>query len=73
MGDKAMINIYGKGGHARVVIDAIVNHTENPHFVEDYNDDDFDDNVMDPLVIAIGNNKDRKKIANNMDNDKEEE
>ena len=48
-----MINIYGKGGHARVVTDAIVNHTKNPQFVEDYNDDDFDDTVMDPWIIVI--------------------
>jgi len=61
-----MINIYGKGGHARVVTDAIVNHKVHPHFVEDYNDDDFDDTVMDPWVIAIGNNEDRKRIANKL-------
>mgnify|MGYP003643344906 CR=1 FL=1 len=61
-----MINIYGKGGHARVVADAIVNHNKNPHFVEDYNDDDFDNTLMDPWVIAIGNNEDRKKIANKL-------
>ena len=55
-----MINIYGKGGHARVVTDVIRLTTQKIlHFVEDYNDDD-------PLmilqwilwVIAIGNNKD---------------
>ncbi len=52
-----MINIYGKGGHANVV-----NSVLGSSQVNFYNDEDF--NLQEgPWVIAIGNNKSRKRIA----------
>lgn len=54
-----MINIYGKGGHAKVVSSAI----EKPRVILFWNDDDFDASIQGPWVIAIGNNANRKKIA----------
>ena len=52
-----MINIYGKGGHAKVV-----NSVLGGSQISFYNDEDF--NLQQgPWVIAIGNNKSRKRIA----------
>jgi len=52
-----MINIYGKGGHAKV-INSVLGGSQ----VSFYNDEDFD-LQQGPWVIAIGNNKSRKRIA----------
>lgn len=52
-----MINIYGKGGHAKVV-----NSVLGGSQISFYNDEDFD-LQQGPWVIAIGNNKSRKRIA----------
>ena len=52
-----MINIYGKGGHAKVVSSVI--GTSKVNFC---NDEDFD-LQQGSWVIAIGNNKARKRIA----------
>lgn len=53
-----MINIYGKGGHARMIASLI---DDNYSF---YNDDDF--YKVDPTfqwIIGVGDNSSRKKIA----------
>jgi len=52
-----MINIYGKGGHAKVV-SSVLDSSQ----INFYNDEDFD-LQEGPWIIAIGNNKSRKRIA----------
>ena len=52
-----MINIYGKGDHAKVVSSAI-----RLQQYEFFNDDDYNKAKKGLWVIAIGNNKSRKKI-----------
>lgn len=54
-----MINIYGKGGHAKVVNSVI----KFPKKVIYWNDDDYNNNIKGYWIIAIGNNQSRKKIA----------
>jgi len=55
-----MINIYGKGGHAKVVNSVIWNR--HPNQINFYDDEDF--NLQEGnWIIAIGNNADRKRIA----------
>ena len=54
-----MTNIYGKGGHAKVVNSVI----KFPKKVVYWNDDDYNDNIKGYWIIAVGNNKSRKKIA----------
>ena len=54
-----MINIYGKGGHARVVNSVL----KYPKKVMYWNDDDYNDSIKGHWVIAIGNNQNRKKVA----------
>ena len=56
-----MINIYGKGGHARVVNSAL----KYPKKIMYWNDDDYNDNIEGHWIIAIGNNQNRKNIAKN--------
>ena len=55
-----MINIYGKGGHAKVINSILWN--KHPHQINFYDDEDFD-SQEGLWVIAIGNNSDRKRIA----------
>ena len=45
-----MINIYGKGGHARVVNSAL----KYPKKIMYWNDDDFKDNIEGHWIIAKG-------------------
>ena len=59
---KRLINIYGKGGHARVVKNAIY-AKQRDLTVQWYNDDDYLEYFHGPWVIAIGNNKVRQKIS----------
>ena len=61
-----MINIYGKGGHAKVVKSTIT--LEGCNF---YDDDDYCLSCEGLWIIAIGNNKSRKRIANEVLKDKE--
>jgi sugar O-acyltransferase (sialic acid O-acetyltransferase NeuD family) len=66
-----MINIYGKGGHANV-INSILSQTHSKQ-INFWNDEsyekevgDFDpynNNIKGDWIIAIGNNKNRKKVA----------
>jgi len=65
-----MINIYGKGGHAYVIKKALESNPSKYFKVYMFNDDDYDSSPlmhdiinMDPWIIGIGNNKDRKKIS----------
>ena len=53
-----MINIYGKGDHSRVVSSAI----RHPKKIMFWDDKDFR-LQPEPWVIAIGDNKARKRIA----------
>lgn len=53
-----MINIYGKGGHAKVVGSVLHGHDH----LRFYNDEDFE-LYGGSWIIAIGNNKSRKRIA----------
>ena len=53
-----MINIYGKGDHAKVVSSSI--RLQQFKF---YDDSDFDHSAEGLWVIGIGNNKIRKRIA----------
>jgi sugar O-acyltransferase (sialic acid O-acetyltransferase NeuD family) len=60
-----MINIYGKGGHANVLTSILQNvHSKQINF---WNDESYEKGVGDfgpwPWIIAIGNNKNRKKVA----------
>jgi len=52
-----MINIYGKGGHAKMIA-SLLNET-----CLFYNDHDYEKADNYPWVIAIGNNQDRKKVV----------
>ena len=55
-----MINIYGKGGHAKVVNSVLWN--DYPNQVNFYDDEDFD-LQEGSWVIAIGDNNIRKRVA----------
>jgi len=59
-----MINLYGKGEHAKAVKFTLENHPQKVFYCNLFNDDDYDSSLEDPWIVAIGNNKDRKKIAN---------
>lgn len=59
-----MINIYGKGGHARVVNSVLWNR--HPKQIKFWNDEDYDKSARGSWVIAIGNNQARKTIANKL-------
>ena len=61
-----MINIYGKGGHADVVKATLDTHPQKVRVYYFYNDEDYDSSLTDPWIIAIGNNKSRKLIANKL-------
>lgn len=52
-----MINIYGKGGHAKMIASLL---NESYSF---YNDSDYDKADDQPWIIAIGDNLSRKKVA----------
>jgi len=52
-----MINIYGKGGHARMIASLL----NEPYFF--YNDKDYETAETHTWVIAIGDNISRKKVA----------
>lgn len=60
-----MINIYGKGGHSKVVNSAI----SHPKKVMFWNDDDYRKGLDGSWVIAIGNNQHRKTIAKKLGTD----
>tara|TARA_B100001057_G_C22854427_1_gene952195 strand:- start:2324 stop:2905 length:582 start_codon:yes stop_codon:yes gene_type:complete len=72
-----MINIYGNGGHAKV-INSILYET-HPNQIKFWNDESFEKEVgdFDPWnnniegnwLIAIGNNKSRKRISEYLGND----
>jgi sugar O-acyltransferase (sialic acid O-acetyltransferase NeuD family) len=51
-----MINIYGKGGHARMISSLLEVESKL------YNDDDYQEAEGNHWVIGIGDNYDRKKI-----------
>ena len=55
-----MINIYGKGGHAKVVNSVLWN--KHPNQINFYDDEDFDLQEGN-WVIGIGNNTNRKRVA----------
>lgn len=59
-----MINIYGKGGHAKVLKSSL--QYKKLNF---WNDEDFREGIEGDWVIAIGNNQSRKKIANKLGED----
>ena len=60
-----MINIYGKGGHGKMILNMIKNDTEKRWIVEGlYNDDDYAlANNSNHWIIGIGNNAIRKTIV----------
>ena len=62
-----MINIYGKGGHAKVVKSVISSWCVSSFF----NDDDYDESTKGPWVVGIGNNKSRKRIVEEVLKNKE--
>jgi sugar O-acyltransferase (sialic acid O-acetyltransferase NeuD family) len=62
-----MINIYGKGGHAKVVRSVVDDWCVASFF----NDDDYSTSVKGTWVIGIGNNKNRKRVAEEVLKDKE--
>lgn len=72
-----MINIYGNGGHAKVISSVLWNtHPEQIKFWDDESYEkevgDFDpynNNIKGNWVIAIGNNKARKRISQLLGND----
>lgn len=55
-----MINIYGKGGHARMIA-SLLEHT-----VLFYNDEDYYRAGNHPWFIGIGDNGNRKKVADRL-------
>jgi len=57
-----MINIYGKGGHAKVIKSVL--WKTHPKGIKYWNDEDYHEGIEGTWVIAIGRNKDRKNIAN---------
>lgn len=61
-----MINIYGKGDHAKVVKNALSTHLQKARVSYLYNDNDYDSSSEDPWLIAIGNNNNRRIIANKL-------
>lgn len=58
--------IYGKGGHAQVIADAILK-TNSKAVIEYFDDSDFpynaEFNAAVPLIIGIGNNEVRQHIS----------
>ena len=72
-----MINIYGNGGHAKVINSTLYNlHPKKIKFWDDesyekeINDlDPYNNNIKGEWVIAIGNNKARKRISELLGND----
>ena len=72
-----MINIYGKGGHANVLNSILYN--THPKQIKFWNDesyekevgefDPYNNNIKGNWIIAIGNNKNRKKISELLGND----
>ena len=72
-----MINIYGNGGHAKVINSALWNtHPKQIKFWDDESYEkevgDFDpynNNITGDWLIAIGNNKARKRISELLGND----
>lgn len=58
--------IYGKGGHAHVIADAILK-TNSKAIIEYFDDSDFpynaEFNAAVPLIIGIGNNEVRQHIS----------
>ena len=61
-----MINIYGKGGHAKMIRACLLKNPTKHWVIGDlYNDDDYHEADVSGLWhIAIGNNMHRKNIAN---------
>lgn len=57
-----MINIYGKGGHAKMIASLL---TEPFYF---YNDLDYTEAKEFPWIIAIGDNPSRQRVALNLIN-----
>ena len=71
-----MINIYGKGGHASVINSVLCNsHTKQIRFWDDrsyekeVDDSNLYNNIEGYWIIAIGDNKARKRIAELLGND----
>ena len=72
-----MINIYGNGGHANVLNSILYN--THPKQIKFWNDesyekevgefDPYNNNIKGNWIIAIGNNKNRKKISELLGND----
>ena len=63
-----MINIYGKGGHAKVVNSVL--KSRHPKRVAFWDDKDYHKDIKGHWIIAIGDNANRKKIADKLgDND----
>jgi len=68
--------LYGTGGHAKVVIDILESNEiaisglfdikEDIHNFLDYQVHAAKDGVLSPLIIAIGDNKSRKKVAHDL-------
>jgi len=60
-----MINVYGKGGHAKVISSTLWNI--HPKQIKFWDDKSYEKGVGDfgpwPWIIAIGDNKSRKRIA----------
>ena len=75
-----MINIYGNGGHAKVVSSLLYQtHNLDPTQLKFWNDssyekevgdfDPYNNNIEGKWLIAIGNNNSRKRIAELLGND----
>tara|TARA_R100001463_G_scaffold122126_1_gene178524 strand:+ start:2035 stop:2586 length:552 start_codon:yes stop_codon:yes gene_type:complete len=56
-----MINIYGKGGHAKVVKSALAN--THPEKIKFWDDESYNNNIKGNWTIAIGSNEARKRIS----------
>ena len=57
-----MINIYGKGGHAKVV-HAVIKQNEAAASIRFWSDVDFNNGIQGKWVVAIGDNLDRMKVV----------
>ena len=72
-----MINIYGKGGHANVINSILsqahlkqINFWNDESYEKEVGDfDPYNNNIKGDWIIAIGNNKNRKKVAELLGND----
>ena len=62
-----MINIYGKGGHANVINSILWN--THPKQINFWNDESYNNDIIGNWIIAIGDNKSRKRIAKILGND----